>query len=142
MKNTKKLKIYCDGGSRGNPGPAASGYAVYENKKLIYKDSLFLGVATNNVSEYMSVLIALKWLSKSSGASDLYFTVDSQLVQKQLTGEYKIKNQKLKELAIKIKTIEKKISGNIYYKWSPREHNKIADQLVNDELDRQPKKIP
>lgn len=135
MGKINKLKIFCDGGSRGNPGPAASAFAVFKNGKLIYKDSLYLGVATNNVSEYMSVLIALKWLLKNSGKADMYFTVDSQLVKKQLTGEYKIKNQKLKELSIKIKRIEKKISGDTFYKWSPREHNKVADQLVNDELD-------
>jgi len=140
MSKTTNLKIFCDGGSRGNPGPAASGFAVYKKKKLIYKDSLYLGVATNNVSEYMSVLIALKWSEKNSGKADLYFTLDSQLVKKQLTGEYKIKNQKLIELSIKIKALEKKIFGDIVYNWSPREHNKIADQLVNDELDSQQKK--
>lgn len=134
---TKKIVLYCDGGARGNPGPAASAFAVLENNKAVYKESLFLGKTTNNVAEYQSVVIALKWLSKQKSKQEsIKVVVDSQLVFRQLNGEYKIKKEELKKLAIKIKQLEKKIKSEIIFDWLPRSKNKIADKLVNKELDK------
>jgi ribonuclease HI len=63
---TYDLIVYCDGGARGNPGPAAAAFAVIKDGKMFYKDSRFLGKATNNVAEYAAVVMALKWLSKKN----------------------------------------------------------------------------
>ena len=132
------VHIYCDGGARGNPGPAASAFVAYKNKKRIGKGSLYLGRATNNEAEYRSVLLAIEWLAKKRGTEKkVYINLDSQLVKKQLTGEYKIKKDNLKTLAVKIKKQEKSFSRKIYYRWSPRTFNKEADQLVNEVLDKQ-----
>ena len=63
--------IYCDGGSRGNPGPAASAFVVTEDGKTIFKDSKFLGVETNNVAEYTAVLLAIEWLSDKKAKGEI-----------------------------------------------------------------------
>lgn len=138
--SSEKITIYCDGGSRGNPGPAASAFAVLKNGKIFYKDSMYLGRSTNNVSEYQATLMAIKWLSKNKIVQDsVTFVVDSELLFKQMTGQYKIKNEKLKTMATKIKNLERKMKNKIKYQWSPRSKNKIADRLVNKELDRNKK---
>jgi ribonuclease HI len=131
------LKVFCDGGARGNPGPAASAFVVYKQGKQIHKGSKYLGESTNNVSEYTAVVLALEWLSKntSEDTETISFVLDSELVTKQLNGLYKIKNERLRDLAIKAKSLEKKIASRITYTWSPRSKNKIADSLVNEELD-------
>ncbi|MDP3918242.1 MAG: ribonuclease HI family protein [Candidatus Woesebacteria bacterium] len=137
--------IYCDGGSRGNPGPAASAFVVTEGPskdeagKVIYKDSKFLGVETNNVAEYTAVLIAIKWLSSQftdhRSPNTVVINLDSQLVERQLNGFYKVKNIKLKLLAdeIKLKIVNCKLKIN--FVWDYRTKNTLADDLVNEELD-------
>lgn len=135
---SSEVNIYCDGGARGNPGPAACSFVAYQNKKRVGKGSLYLGKATNNVAEYRSVLLAIDWLVKKFGSvKKASFNLDSQLVKKQLTGEYKIKKDSLRAIAVKIKSQEKNFPGEISYRWSPRSFNKEADQLVNEELDKQ-----
>lgn len=135
----EKIFIYCDGGARGNPGPAASAFVAILDGKIIYKDSKYLGKATNNVAEYGSVLLALSWLYKNyKDATDLKIVVslDSELVSKQMSGLYKVKNIKLKEMHKKGKAIESRLSIKISYKWTPRDKNRLADFLVNEELDK------
>jgi len=131
----RRIKIYCDGGSRGNPGNAAGAFAVFENEKLIKEKSKYLGITTNNVAEYNAVLMGLKWLEEEKDFSEATFVLDSLLVTKQLTGEYKIKSKDLIPLALKAKEIERKINIKVSYSWSPRDDNKVADSLVNKELD-------
>lgn len=134
-----KIFIYCDGGARGNPGPAASAFVAIQNGKVVHKDSKFLGKATNNVAEYGSVLLALIWLLRNyKSATDLEVIVnlDSELVTKQMSGLYKVKNPKLKELYLKAKALESKLSTKALYKWTPRDKNRLADFLVNKELDK------
>jgi ribonuclease HI len=134
-----KLFVYCDGGARGNPGPAASAFVVIQNGKIIHKESKYLGKATNNVAEYGSVLLALIWLfknHKSSVGLQIIVNLDSELVTKQMSGLYKVKNAKLKEMYVKGKGIESKMSTKILYKWTPRDKNRLADFLVNKELDK------
>ncbi|MEK7497288.1 MAG: ribonuclease HI family protein [Patescibacteria group bacterium] len=128
----RNFEIYCDGGARGNPGPAASAFVVYEDGKIIHKEGKFLGVATNNVAEYSAVIMALIWLKEIASVT---FFLDSELVVKQLTGVFKIKNENLKDLAIKAKTLKKNFSGKIIYKNLRREKNTAADSLVNETLD-------
>ena len=130
-----KLTIYCDGGARGNPGPAASAFAVEKDGKVIYKNAKYLGSATNNIAEYNAVTLALGWLSKSSSiesrVSSIELILDSELVAKQLSGLYKVKNQNLKKLFDTAKDLEEKISYSVV----PRTKNKLADFLVNETLD-------
>ena len=134
-----KLTIYCDGGARGNPGPAASAFAVEKDGKVIYKNAKYLGSATNNIAEYIAVTLALGWLSKSSSiesrVSSIELILDSELVAKQLSGLYKVKNQNLKKLFDTAKDLEEKIKIKISYSVVPRTKNKLADFLVNETLD-------
>ena len=136
---TKVLSIFTDGGSRGNPGPSALGVVVKnEEGKTIQKLNKFLGKKTNNQAEYLAVLETFEWLSANQDLSSLKidFFIDSKLVVNQLSGFYKIKNQDLKDLIIKIKFLENKISGKVFYHFIPREKNKEADFLVNQTLDK------
>lgn len=134
-----KIFIYCDGGARGNPGPAASAFVAIQNGKVIHKDSKYLGKATNNVAEYGSVLLALMWLLKNyKSVPDLEVVVnlDSELVTKQMSGIYKVKNVKLKEMYLKGKALESRLLTKVLYNWTPRDKNRLADFLVNKELDK------
>ena len=137
-----KIKIYCDGGSRGNPGKSASAFVVEEENKIIYSEAKYLGVATNNFAEYSAVLSALYWLkaNKQELKKEIIFILDSELVAKQINGEYKIKNKKLKEIYLEVKNILKNLlppqgKQKIIFKNVTREKNKMADFLVNRKLD-------
>ena len=130
-------KIFCDGGSRGNPGQAAPAFVVYDSdSKEVFKLGKFLGKATNNIAEYSAVISALSWLIENEKTSSLIeFYLDSQLIVNQMAGSYKIKEENLKLLAIKIKKMESLFKNKISYQHIPREENKIADKLVNETLD-------
>ena len=130
-----KITIHCDGGARGNPGPAGIGFVVKNNDEILYKYSLFIGRATNNVAEYTAVLKAMEWLKNYEVGGEVIFYLDSLLVVKQLGGYYKIKNLALKNLAIKIKNIQNKITAKIKFVHIPREKNAQADRLANMAMD-------
>lgn len=134
---SKKITIHCDGGSRGNPGPAASAFVVYDtNGELIHELGKYLGVTTNNIAEYTAVLLAVKWLKTAGlGIDEIEFVLDSELVVRQLTGVYKIKNENLRSLALEIAVLTKKLDYKISYRNVLREKNKEADLLVNKTLD-------
>ncbi len=131
----KKLIIYTDGGARGNPGPSGIGVVVYnEQKELVREYSDFLGIATNNQAEYKAVILALK-KAQELGGEELRFYLDSELVVKQLRGEYKVKNQDLASLFLEVHNLSlnfKKIS----YTHVRRELNKEADRLANEAMDK------
>ncbi len=129
--------IYCDGGSRGNPGPAASAYVVTENEKVIHSEGKYLGIETNNVAEYTAVLLAVTWLSNliPNPQSLVTINLDSQLVERQLNGAYKIKSEKLKVLYDQIKLLIINSSLLIKFQWGYRSKNTLADSLVNETLD-------
>ena len=132
-----KIIINCDGGARGNPGPAASAFIARKNGKIIIERSKFLGNATNNIAEYSGVIDALTWLKNYNyHVEDLFIEIflDSELVTKQLLGIYKTKNPKLKELLLAAKLLERKINIQINYKLIRREKNFEADLLVNKVL--------
>lgn len=138
MSSISPLEVRCDGGSRGNPGPGASAFVVYENNKIIYSKAHFFEKTTNNVAEYFAVLMAATWISKnqnSLNSSEVTFILDSELVVKQLTGVYKIKNPNLLKIATKIKKLIKEEDLKLEFKHVRREFNKDADALVNQELD-------
>lgn len=145
MNNTlpKNLKIYSDGGSRGNPGPSAYGFVVYDdNDKELFKGSQFLETNTNNFAEYSGVLGALQYIlglcenNKKQKAPNLNFYLDSKLIVEQMNGNYKIKSENLKSIYWQIREIIMKIGTSVVFKHVPREKNKVADKLVNEELDR------
>ena len=132
------IKIYTDGGARGNPGPAAAAFVVYDNEQVIYSQSKYLGKTTNNVAEYWAVLIAVKWLIKNIDKikkAKVNFYLDSQLVACQLAGKYKVKDNKLVKLFNEIKDLEQKSNIYFFYQNIPRVNNQKADELVNKKID-------
>ena len=137
----EELIINCDGGSRGNPGPAASAFVVKKGNEEIYHDSKFLGNTTNNVAEYSAVILALEWLlhdSKFLIPDSVVFILDSELIVRQINGVYKVKDLKLKKLHAHVAELIKKLGKKIIFKNVLRDKNKIADGLVNIKLDKLP----
>jgi ribonuclease HI len=133
------LIIHTDGGARGNPGPSACAFVAEKDGQVIYKESKYLGDNTNNFAEYNAFILALQWLNKNKEEyidNNIFFYSDSELVVRQLTGVYKIKNQNLQVLNQKVISLGKAQGFKIFYKNILRSKNKIADQLVNDELDK------
>ncbi|HRY63320.1 MAG TPA: ribonuclease HI family protein [Patescibacteria group bacterium] len=131
----KKLVIFTDGGARGNPGPAGIGVAMFDEtgKTVMATHKKYIGEATNNVAEYSAVILALEE-AKKMGAEEINFFLDSELVAKQLNGEYKVKNEELGRLFIKIYNLRQQFS-KITFHHVVREKNKLADKLVNEAID-------
>lgn len=137
--NEDAIIIHTDGGARGNPGPAACAFIAEIDGKIIKQDSFFLGNSTNNCAEYQGAIIALKWLRdnyKELKIANAIFYLDSELVVRQLNGVYKIKDKKLIQLSLQVTELLKEMDLKIYFKTVPRIKNKIADLLVNEELDK------
>lgn len=140
MKTEFDYVIYADGGARGNPGPAAYGFVIYNSDGVkIYGEGGKIGKTTNNVAEYSAVISALKWLSEQSiihnEQSIIKVFLDSQLVTEQLSGRWKIKNENLRNLFFTVKNLEQKIGAKFTYTHILREKNREADTLVNMALD-------
>lgn len=131
-----KLIIFTDGASRGNPGHAAYGFTISDEKgKLIYEEGRYIGINTNNFAEYSGVLEALRHVKENlESLSEVNFYMDSKLAAQQLSGKWKIKSQSLKELIGQIRDIEKSL-GEVTYQHIPRSRNSIADGLANLALD-------
>ena len=139
----QRLKIYSDGGARGNPGPAAVAFvALNEEGKIVKSNSRFIGIRTNNQAEYEALLMALQF-AVEVGADDVVCHLDSELVVKQLNGQYSVKDHELQQLWRKVGQL-KGCFKKIGFVNVPRGHPQIqvADDLVNETLDqetRQPK---
>jgi len=132
------INVFTDGGARGNPGPAAIGVYIHSNNKEIVGFGKKIGVSTNNVAEYTAVIEALSWIvanKKNLNIAKIYFFLDSKLVCSQITGLYKVKDSKLRDLLLTVREKEAEVNTAIYYKHIPREQNKIADMYVNKALD-------
>jgi ribonuclease HI len=131
------LKVYFDGASRGNPGKAGAGIVVINDRdEIVGKICSYLGEKTNNQAEYLAVLLALDYLQANDiNDKTIELIGDSQLVIKQLRGEYKIKDEKLKDLYWQIR--EHIVNGGFNIKFShvKREKNKLADEMANKALD-------
>ena len=113
-----KLIINCNGGARGNPGPAAAAFVVKLDEKEIHSESKYLGSVTNNVAEYFAVIIALDWLIQDSRfpiPDSIHFILDSELIVRQINGVYKVKDIKLKKLHGHVAQLLKKIDKNAFY---------------------------
>lgn len=127
------IKIYTDGGSRGNPGEAAIGYVILDNDITIFEHGSCIGVQTNNFAEYTAVLSALK-KARDLQISDVELYLDSQLVEKQIRGEYKVNSKELMTLYLQVKEEISKFSS-FKIEHIKRNLNKRADYLVNLALD-------
>lgn len=139
MKN-EDITVHTDGGSRGNPGPAASAFVVHLKDALIKEESKYLGIKTNNHAEYTAVLMGAQWLFDNQDKIDfenktVKFVLDSELVVRQINGIYKVKDENLKIIFDQIKNTLKLIPVKVIFTNVPREENKEADSLVNKELD-------
>ena len=135
----KKLTIFSDGGSRGNPGPAGCGAIIYnEKKKIIAKLVKYIGKATNNQAEYKALILGLE-KAKKLKVFDIKCYLDSELVVKQLNREYRVKDKDLEPLFIKIHNLTLGFKS-VTFKHVRREKNKEADRLVNLVLDKALKK--
>ena len=135
--NSDRLIIYTDGASRGNPGPAAIGVVVRDGSgRILDTISLCLGHATNNQAEYRAIIAGLE-KALALGASHVDVRSDSELVVRQLTGEYKVKNSDLKPLFQKVEGLRSRLFG-LTVSYIPREDNQDADRLANEALDGHP----
>lgn len=140
MERHKKVIAYTDGGSRGNPGEAAYGVAIYDEHHAAIK--LFgkrLGIKTNNEAEYAGVVAALEKIKELFGSTharkmDVEVRMDSELVCKQLNGIYRVKKEHLKPFVFTIWNLKPDF-GSIRFVHVPREKNKEADRMVNAALD-------
>ena len=130
--------MYTDGGARGNPGPAAVGVLICnEQDEILLEDAELIGETTNNVAEYQALLAGMK-RAKDLGATEIACFLDSELVVRQLNGEYKLKNYTLQKLFDEVRKRETNFSGGISYMHLKREEDRIrrADQLVNHALNQ------
>ena len=122
-----------DGGSRGNPGPAGYGVRVEQDDGTIVDLKAPVGVATNNVAEYRGLLAALSW-AFDAGIGRLHVRSDSELLVKQMRGEYRVKNQGLQPLWEQARQLVSKI-GDVRFEHVRRELNRDADRLANEAMD-------
>ena len=129
-----KARLYTDGGARGNPGPAAYGYVLEaEDGTVLAAEGKAIGVATNNVAEY-SGLIAGLGKAVELAIVEVEVRSDSELMVKQMRGEYRVKNEALRGLSVEAGRLARQV-GKVAYHHVMREHNELADRLVNEALD-------
>ncbi len=132
--NDQHFIIHTDGGARGNPGPAAVGVVAAADGRVVARLSQTIGQTTNNQAEYQAVHLALTY-ARDHGAKTVDLYADSELIVKQLRGEFKIKNKDLAPWFVKIQALVNAI-GRVHFFAVPREENMAADALVNEALDR------
>jgi ribonuclease HI len=132
---TTQLTIHCDGASRGNPGQASAGVVVIDaSGEIVARSAFRLGVMTNNQAEYHAVLAGMQ-IAHQLAATGIEFRLDSELAVRQLTGDWRIKNDGLRALAERIHAA-KPPGARVRYEHIPRSANALADRLANWALDR------
>ena len=125
-----------DGGSRGNPGPGAIGVIIRNDDEIIKSHSEKIGTCTNNIAEYLALIKALE-LASDYTKDELTAVLDSELVVKQLSGEYKVKNEKLIPLFMKVRKLQDNFKRvNYFHVFREDKYQKIVDRLLNKELDK------
>jgi probable phosphoglycerate mutase len=130
---TRFAVAHVDGGSRGNPGPAGYGVRIERDDGTVEEMKESLGVATNNVAEYRGLLAALRWAERA-GIGRLHIRSDSELLVKQMRGEYRVKNAGLHPLWEEARRLVRQI-GDVRFEHVRREFNKDADRLANEAMD-------
>lgn len=138
---SNKIKIFTDGGSRGNPGPSAIGVYIEDGEgKSLAQIGKTIGIATNNTAEYKAVIEALEWVIENREIFppdlEISFFLDSLLICSQIKGTFKVKDSNLRSLLNLVREKEAQIKFPIVYAHIPREQNKNADRMVNHALDR------
>jgi ribonuclease H / adenosylcobalamin/alpha-ribazole phosphatase len=129
-----RVRLYTDGGSRGNPGPAAYGFVLEAaDGTLIASDGEAIGVATNNVAEYRGLIAGLE-RALQLALTEVEVRSDSELLVKQMRGEYRVKNEMLRLLSLEAGRLGRQLD-RVEYVHVPRERNELADRLVNEALD-------
>jgi probable phosphoglycerate mutase len=129
-----KARLSTDGGARGNPGPAAYGYVLEaDDGTVLAAHGEKIGVATNNVAEYSALIAGLE-KALELGVDEVEVVSDSELMVKQMRGEYRVKNAALRELSVEAGRLAREL-GKVEYRHVKRAHNELADKLVNDALD-------
>jgi ribonuclease HI len=129
----KAMVLFCDGASRGNPGPGAYGYVLYHNETVVFEEGQFLGEVTNNVAEYQGLIRGLEAAVKH-GATSIVVKSDSELMVRQLNGIYKVRTPHILTLFQQAKTLLENFK-EIEILHIRREQNKRADALCNKALD-------
>jgi ribonuclease HI len=138
----KKLLLHTDGGARGNPGLAGAGAVVYDaSGKTINETSKYLGEKTNNFAEYSGVILGLEMIAKHFGKAqcknfEIIVRMDSELICKQLNGEYQIKEETLFPLYIKVHNLLVSTFSDVTFEHVPRAENAHADRLANEAMNR------
>lgn len=128
--------IYTDGGARGNPGPAGAGAAIFDkDMKLVAEVSEFLGKQTNNWAEYEAIILGLEKLSDIAPGEDVIVRLDSQLAQRQLLGEYRVKDKELYKQYLRVQNLLPKFN-KVAFEHVRREQNTEADALANKAMDK------
>ena len=129
-----KARLYTDGGARGNPGPAAAAYVLEtEDGTVLDARGETIGVATNNVAEYRALVSGLR-KALELGLDELEVVSDSELLVKQMNGDYRVKNAALIDLSLDAAHLARQI-GSVHYRAVRRAENELADRLVNEALD-------
>lgn len=141
MSNIPEYTMHTDGGSRGNPGPAASGFVIEGDDICPIHEGQCLGVATNNVAEYSAAILGLRRLKTTIGAeraliAHVHVKSDSELLVKQVNGQYKVKDGELKKLFVDLYNARQDFA-KVVFSHIRREQNQEADRMVNDALDRE-----
>ena len=140
-----KIVIHTDGGARGNPGPAAIGIVIEGGSVGKKEYGEYIGEATNNEAEYKAVIFALKKLKQLVGnteskTADVEVVLDSELIERQLKGEYKIKEKNLQNRFVEVWNLKSDF-GSVRFRHVGREENVAADRIVNQVLDRETDKL-
>jgi ribonuclease HI len=129
-----KARLFTDGGARGNPGPAAYGFVLEsEDGTVLAAEGAAIGTATNNVAEYSGLIAGLQ-KAVELHVPQVEVVSDSELMVKQMRGEYRVKNEALRELYDEATALARRV-GKVEYRHVKRAHNELADKLVNDALD-------
>ncbi len=127
------VTVYTDGGARGNPGPAAIGGVIRRDGETVEEFSAYIGERTNNQAEYAALLAGLERAAKYTDVT-VECVLDSELVVKQLNGQYKVKSPELQKLAHQVRHLEERFK-TVTYRHTRRDGNVRADALVNRALD-------
>jgi len=126
-------RLFADGGSRGNPGPSGAGAIIIVDEKIVGSVSQYLGIQTNNVAEYTGLILDLE-KALELGLKDVEVCMDSELIVRQMNGQYKVKNEKLIPLFLKAGKLAE-LFASFKISHVSREYNRAADQLANKAMD-------
>ena len=139
---SRRLVVEADGGSRGNPGPAAYGALVRDpdTGQLLATRAEYIGIASNNVAEYGGLVAALQLAVDIDPDAAIEVRMDSKLVVEQMSGRWQIKHEDMKRLAARARSVVD--PAQVRYAWIPRERNKDADRLANEALDDAARDLP